>query len=228
MYILRCIPLIWILPCSWIDAIRIRKKPFEERSKCIAKWGRRLYKSFGITFEVEVEDTLPSDTPILFISNHQSSFDLLMLVVGIPVPFTFVSKVENKKIPFLSSWSKTMDLIYFDREDRTSAISMLRESARRLKSNKNLLIFPEGTRSKGNTMLEMQAGSLQPAFMAKATVVPVVLLNSYNYKDIIKHKGHAKMKLLKPIPYETYKPMKAEGLINVLQESMQHELDKTK
>lgn len=226
MYRIRCLRLLWLIPISWLDAILVRKKPFEERYAHMIKWSTKFLSVFKMKIDVEQAENLPEDAPILFISNHQSEFDMLMLIAGINRPFTFISKVENKKVPYVSSWSKTLDIIFFDREDRGSAIHMLREGARRLKNKRNLLIFPEGTRAKGHVMHEMQAGSLQPAFMAKSYIVPVVLMNSFKYMDLIKHKGSCRMKVLKPIAFEDYKPLKAEGLIKVLQEKMQNELNK--
>lgn len=227
MYLLRSICLLWYVPWSWIDALRIRKKPFEERYACMARWSKKMMKAFHLQVDITQAEDLPSDGPILFVSNHQSEFDMIMLLSAIQQPFTFISKEENRKTPYVGSWSKSLEVLFFDREDRSSGIHMLREAARRLKDHKNLLIFPEGTRSKGHIMHEMQAGSIQPAFMAKAYVVPVVLLNSYKYMDIIKHKGTCKMHILKAIPFAEYKPLKAEGLTLQLQKQMQSILDDT-
>ncbi len=203
----------------------VRKKSFEERFLHIAKWCKRCFHLLHIKLDVEMEDALPSDGSILFVSNHQSFFDLFMLEIGIHVPFTFVSKAENKKIPYLSSLSKNLELIYFDREDQGSAVHMLRETTRRLKAGQNILIFPEGTRSKGTVMKQMQAGSIQPAFMAKCYIVPVVLCDSFDYKRLLKQHGTFHMHIGKAIPFEAYKPLKADGMIKQLQEQMQGELD---
>lgn len=226
MYMLRCIRLLWLIPRSWIDSRLIRKKPFSKRYDRMAHWSTKVMSAFKVELKVDQQEELPKDRPILFVSNHQSEFDMLMLIKGISQPFSFISKVENEKVPYVASWSKTLDVIFFDREDRSSGIHMLREAARRLKDQKNLLIFPEGTRSKGTKMHEMQAGSLQPAFMAKAYIVPVVLKNSYDYKNLVKHKQPCRMTIMRAIPFEEYKLLKAEGLVKVLQEQMQNELEK--
>lgn len=227
MYVLRCIKLIWIVPCAWICSIIIRKKTRKERYDILAKWATRLMKAFKVSIQVHQEVSLPKDASILFVGNHQSEFDMLIQMSAINVPFTFISKVENEKTPFVGSWSKTLEVLFFDREDRTSGIHMLREASRRLKDMQNLLIYPEGTRSKGNQMHEMQAGSLQPAFMAKAYIVPVVLENSYRYVDIFKHKGTFHIHIQRPIPFEEYKLLKADGLVTKLQKEMQYILDKS-
>ena len=187
MYVVRCIHLLWIVPFSWTDAFLVRKKPMSIRYAHFTKWAQRLFKAFKVTLEIDQESPLPCDQPILFVGNHQSELDMLIQMCAIQTPFSFVSKIENKKTPYVGSWSKTLDVLFFDRDDQGSGIHMLRESSRRLKNHKNMLIYPEGTRSKGKRMLEMQAGSLQPAFMAKAYVVPVVLENSYQYGPIAVH-----------------------------------------
>lgn len=225
MVILRSLYLLWLVPASWLSAFLVRRKPFEERYRCMRKWAKKLLRKFKVTCEVTQKAPLPSEGPILFVCNHQSEFDMLLQMAVIDVPFTFVSKKENETMPYVGSWSKSLEVIFFDREDRGSAIHMLREGARRLKEGKHLLIFPEGTRSKGATMHPMQAGSIQPAFMAKATIVPIVLVNSYDYMQVMMHKQSFTMHILKPLPYEEYKAMKADGCIALLQERMQKVLD---
>lgn len=217
--------LLWLIPVSWIGCFMVRNKSFEERFLHITIWCKRFFRLLHIQLDVDMEGELPKDGSILFVSNHQSFFDLLMLEIGIKEPFTFVSKAENKKIPYLSSLSKNLELIYFDREDQGSAVHMLRETSRRLKGGQNILIFPEGTRSKGTKMKQMQTGSIQPAFMAKCYIVPIVLCDSFDYKRILKQHGTFHMHIGKAIPFQEYKPFKTDGMIKQLQAQMQEQLD---
>ncbi|MEG1732277.1 MAG: lysophospholipid acyltransferase family protein [Longicatena sp.] len=226
MFILRCFYFLWFIPSSFIAVLRVRSQTFEVRYALIAKYAKKLLRVFRVTLETSQAEELPTDCPILFISNHQSEFDMLIQIASIQTPYTFISKIENENMPYIGSISKTLEVIFFDREDRSSSIHMLRESARRLKKKDNLLIYPEGTRSKGVAMNTMQAGSIQPAYMAKATIVPMVLVNSYDYKKVMMKQGTFQMKLLKPIAYESYKSLKAEELIVQLQQTMQQEIDK--
>ena len=87
---------------------------------------------------------------LLFVSNHQSAFDMLLQMSIITTPFTFISKKENEKLPYVANWAKTLELIYFDREDRASAIHMLRESARQLKSGRNPVSYTHLCRSENS------------------------------------------------------------------------------
>ena len=224
MWRIRMLHLLWLIPIAWIDALRIRKQSFPYKFYKMQKWTQLFFKCVHIQTDVQLEQELPSDHAVLFVSNHQSAFDIPLLLATLPKSFTFVSKKENASIPFVASCSKTLELIFFDRKDQKSAVQMLRESARWLKEDKSLLIFPEGTRSKQKSLLEMHAGSIQPAMMTKTLIVPVIMYNSYNYKEILKGKEVAKVKILAPISYEEYKKDKAEGFMKILQEKMQAEL----
>ena len=224
MFILGCLRMLYLVPASWLDAFLVRKKPFEERYAHMKKWSKRIIKAFHCRVCIDAQGAIPQEGPLLFVSNHQSAFDMLLQMSIITTPFTFISKKENEKLPYVANWSKTLELIYFDREDRASAIHMLRESARQLKSGRNLLIFPEGTRARDGKLLELQAGSLQPAFMAKATIIPMVLVNSYDFKHVLLHGATFQVKFLKARSYEEYRKEKAEGLCTILQEEMQEAL----
>lgn len=225
MVIVYFLHLLWLIPASWIDCFLVRKKPFEVRCEHLSRWSKRMLRFLHVKLEVEMESELPKDAAFLIVSNHQSFVDLIMLEAGIPVPFTFVSKKENQKIPYLSSWSKNLEMIYFDRENQGSAVHMLRETTRRLKAGQNVLIFPEGTRSSAKEMNEMQAGSIQPAFLSKSYLLPVMLYNSFDYKQVVKHHGTLKMKIARPIPFTEYKPKKADGVIQELQIMMQETIN---
>ena len=226
MFIVGCLRMLYLLPASWMDAFLVRKKPFEVRYQHMASWSKRIIKAFGCRIQIDVTEEMPKEGEILFVSNHQSAFDMLIQLAIITTPFTFISKKENEKIPCVANWAKTLELIYFDREEQSSAIHMLRESARGLKKGRNLLIFPEGTRAKDGQLLELHAGSLQPAFMAKATIVPMVLKNSYDFKRVLLHGTAFEVTFLKARTYEEYRKEKADGLCAILQKEMQEALQK--
>lgn len=223
MFIFGCLCLLYILPFSWLDALLVRRKPFETRYKHMRFWSKHVLSCFHCRIDVDQRFDQKLKGPILFVSNHQSAFDMVIQIAVLSTCFTFISKEENEKIPFVSSWSKSLELIYFNRDDRKSAIHMLREAARQLKSGRNLLIFPEGTRAKDGTLLPLHAGSLQPAYMAKATIVVMVLQNSYEYKQNLLHHRPFALTLLRAYRYEDYRDVKVEQLCKQIQEEMETE-----
>lgn len=228
MFFIRWIHVLGMLPKTWYDALHCRKEEFPLRYAHLRTWCRKALQAFHIQLEVIEEAPLPKEEAIFFVSNHQGTADPLILVAAISTPFTFVSKVENKRIPILSSWSKTIELIYFDRKDTNSAVHMLRESARYLKRKQNLMIFPEGTRSKGREMLPFKGGAIKPAYLGKAWIVPVTQLHSYDFNASIRKKATIKVILGKPIAYEEYRHKDIEEFSKELQEILQHNLDSYK
>lgn len=220
MIIFRCVILAILLPFTWISALRCRKEEFAVRYARLRGWCLRVLKVCNVKLEVHQLGQIPEDEPVFFVSNHQGTGDPLVIIAGVSTPFTFVSKVENEKIPILSSWAKSIELIYFDREDSNSAIHMLRESARYLKRKRNLLIFPEGTRSKGKEMLPFKAGAMKPAYLGKAWIVPITQINSYKLWDLMKKGGSLHLVIGKPIPYADYQKTSLDDLSDQLNETI--------
>lgn len=228
MFILKFMVLALCLPFTWISAIVCRRLPFEKRYAKLTGWCNRVLRISGVNFEVIEEAQLPSDEALFFVSNHQGTGDPLVIVAALRTPMTFVSKIENKKIPILNSWAKSVEMIYFDRNDTNSAIHMLRESARYLKRKRNLLIFPEGTRSQSATMNAFKNGSIKPAFLGKATIVPITQINSYNLWDIMKKGSTLRIVIGTPIPYSEYKGKSVDELGERIQKQLEANLLKYK
>lgn len=218
---LKIIKIAWMFPFSWVDAIRCRKLDVAIRYLHMQKWCHRILRACKVTLDVVETAPIPQDVPIFYVSNHQGTLDPLMIVAALKTPMTFVSKVENNKIPVISSWAKSIDMIYFDRDDSNSAIHMLRESARYLKRGQNILIFPEGTRSKGETMLPFKSGAIKPAYLGKAVIVPVAQVNVYDGENVVKRGGTIRIVLGTPRTFEAYKPLELEELSNQLHDEIQ-------
>lgn len=174
--IIKALPL---LPASWVSALRYAKKPLAERQERAERWSRYLLHYLGYHLHVEGSEKVPADETIYFVSNHQGTLDPVPLLAACPVHMAFISKKENEKLPFFGRWARLIGTIHFDRTSREGNVHMLREASRQLKAGHNLLIFPEGTRSRGNRMHDFKDGALLPAYLAKAVIVPVTLCNSY-------------------------------------------------
>lgn len=173
---LKALPL---LPASWLSSLIQQNKPLPQRQQRAEHWAKSLLKTLGYPLTVKGVENIPLDETIYFVSNHQGTLDPVLVLASCPVHVAFISKKENEKMPIFGRWARNIGTIHFDRNSREGNVHMLREAARCLKSNQNLLIFPEGTRSRGDRMNPFKEGSLLPAYLAKATIVPVTLENAY-------------------------------------------------
>jgi 1-acyl-sn-glycerol-3-phosphate acyltransferase len=145
-------------------------------------WAKTLVKLTGSEIEVIGQEKIPHG-PVLFVSNHQGNFDVPILIGFLQKPLGFISKVEVKKIPLVPRWMEAMNCVFIDRKDRRKAIQSIREGVQTLKNGHSLVIFPEGTRSKGNEMGEFKKGGLRLATDSKVPVVPISISGSYRIME---------------------------------------------
>lgn len=140
--------------------------------------GSGLVKRSGSTVQVLGTDKVPQG-PVLFVSNHQSNFDIPLMMGTINKPKSFISKMELENLPLISPWMKLGKCVFIDRDNARQSLKAINEGIEILKSGHSMVIFPEGTRSKGSEMLEFKRGSLRLATKAGVPIVPVTISGSY-------------------------------------------------
>jgi 1-acyl-sn-glycerol-3-phosphate acyltransferase len=143
-------------------------------------WSRTIMKITGSKVTLQGQHLIP-EGPVVFIANHEGDFDVPVLLGFIEKPFGFVSKMEVKKVPVLSSWMEVMNCVFLDRKDRRQAIRSIRDGVNLLKHGHSMIIFPEGTRSKGGPVSAFKAGSFR---LAKDAGVPIVPISIRGTSDV--------------------------------------------
>lgn len=139
-------------------------------------WGFRfeLFLS-GAKIEVKGTENIPKE-PVLFVANHRSYFDILVIHTTSTKRPGFVAKKDMEKMPLLSSWMKNICCLFLDREDIRSGVQMIKDGVSRIKNGYSMVIYPEGHRSRTKDMLPFKEGSLKIAEKAGCAVVPVTLI----------------------------------------------------
>lgn len=206
----------------YVDAFFKRNKSPQEKHQAIQKWCQKLIKT--LKYELEVELSQPLIEPCYLVCNHQSAFDPIMVLASYNQPLSFVSKIENKKLPVVGRWSKLLNIVFFDRDSREGNIGMLRQVTALLKQPYSVLIFPEGTRSKSSALKVFQAGSLQPAKLAQRPMVPVTLINSYEFNVKNRRKKTLKIIYGAPIQPDIFKTHKYQEVMDILVDQIQQNL----
>ena len=154
----------------------------------------------GTRFDVERTDGLARGRPALFISNHQSMFDIPILgTVLAPHRLKYVSKRElaQRWIPSISFNLRHGGNALIDRGDRDSACEAIAEMGRREVTGRgaSAVIFPEGTRARTGEMgrFRRQGTLALMAAVPDAPIVPVAIDNSWK---LLRHG-------LRPLPFGT-------------------------
>ena len=166
------------------------------------KWAQSLVKFAGVTVEITGEEKIPSG-PVLFVSNHQGNFDIPILLGYINKPKAFIAKIELLKLPLIRTWMTHMKCVFMDRSDIRQSLKVINQAAEHLKEGYSMVIFPEGTRSKSETLGEFKPGSLKLGLKAGVPIVPITIRGSYKIMEqngyIIKP-AHVEIKISDPIP----------------------------
>jgi 1-acyl-sn-glycerol-3-phosphate acyltransferase len=148
-----------------------------------SKWAKDLLELAGARVKVIGAENVPLDRTVLFVSNHQGNFDIPILLGCINKPKAFVAKIEILKMPLIRSWMKQMNCVFLDRSNLRQSLRVMNDATEYLKKGYSMVIFPEGTRSKGKTMGEFKAGSLRIAIKANVPIVPVTINGSYKLME---------------------------------------------
>lgn len=148
-------------------------------SKGVQDWAKMVVGLSGGTVSVVGEELVPVEGAVVFVGNHQSYFDIPILLGFIGKPKAFVSKIEIIKVPLLSDWMKLMQCSFMDRKDMRQSVRAIHEAIDSIKKGYSMVIFPEGTRSKGGPIGEFKAGSFKLALKAGVPVVPVTINGSW-------------------------------------------------
>lgn len=194
----------------------------------IAKW---IIDKGRINLTVYGKENLPKDNGFMIFPNHQGLFDGFAIVHAMERPFSTVYKKELDKIPFVNHICRSAKAIAIDRDDVRQGLEVINRVADEVKSGRNFMIFPEGTRSKqGNSLLEFKSGSFKSAIKAKCPIVPIAVINSYKVFDEKKLDNiSVQIHILKPLYYEDYKDMKSVNIAEHVRNSIEktiNEFDK--
>ncbi len=124
-------------------------------------------------------ENIPKDEPVLFVGNHRSLFDIIIVYSRMPNLTGFVSKKELKKIPLLSTWMWFLYCLFLDRKNIKEGLKTILKGIEYVKQGISIVIFPEGTRNtRENGMLPFKEGSLKFAEKTGCKIIPMVQNNT--------------------------------------------------
>lgn len=185
-----------------------------EKNKIPRSWSRSLLRIVGGKVRVTGAENVP-EGPVLFVANHVGSFDIPVLIAHLPKSFGFISKIEVLKIPVVGSWMKIMNCVFLDRKSRNDSTKAIGTGVEVLKAGHSLLIFPEGTRSKGGPMKPFKAGSFRLALDAGVPIIPIAIQGTADImeknKNIMKP-STVRLTILPALSFESFKDVSTKEL----------------
>lgn len=149
-----------------------------ESLKIVQNMFRLILKISGVTVTVKGAENIPKDRSVLYVGNHRSYFDILVGYTTVPDRMGFVAKKEMLSYPLLRSWMKNVNCLFLDRKDIKAGLKTILEGIEKVKNGISIWIFPEGTRNRNESELELlpfKEGSLKIAEKTGCPVVPVAM-----------------------------------------------------
>jgi putative phosphoserine phosphatase / 1-acylglycerol-3-phosphate O-acyltransferase len=144
----------------------------------ISTWGELATGLAGISVDVQGEEHLWSQRPAVFVFNHQSAVDMLLLCKLLRRDFVGVAKQEARRNPIFGPAFWLAGTVFIDRFNREKALEALRPALDALRHGISLVIAPEGTRSTTTRVGPFKKGAFHIAMRAGVPIVPIVFRNA--------------------------------------------------
>ena len=201
-YILVIVPIIILFPILIISVSREQWYPMFFR---IARfWAKIILIGMGFRWKIKKEQTLEKGKSYMFIVNHTSMVDIMLMLVTVKRPFVFVGKKELAKIPLFGFFYKKT-CILVDRSSIKSRQAVFLRAQQRLNQGLSICIFPEGGVPEEHIELDVfKDGAFRLAINHKIPIVPLTFLdNKKLFSYTFLSGGPEKMRVIKHKCLET-------------------------
>lgn len=141
-------------------------------------WAQWILRSAHIELVVHGRENLTLGTPYVAVANHQSVLDILAVVATVPNG-RFVAKKEVLTIPIIRGAARYGGQVIVDRGDHEQAMRSLREGME-VQGKSNLVVFPEGTRTKHGGVGKFKYGAFAIAKERNLPIVPIAICGAYD------------------------------------------------
>lgn len=170
-YILVALPIIFLFPILLLSISREKWYPFF--FKLARFWAKFILVGMGFVYKITKDETPDPKKSYMFVANHTSMADIMLMLVTVKNPFVFVGKKELAKIPLFGFFYKRT-CILVDRSSAKSRQAVFLRAQRRLKQGLSICIFPEGGVPEEHIMLDtFKDGAFRLAINHQIPVVPI-------------------------------------------------------
>lgn len=175
-YVLVAIPIVVLLPLLLLSISKESWYPFF--FKLARFWARFILFGMGFRVKIEREQIPASDKSYMFVANHTSMADIMLMLVTVKNPFVFVGKKELAKIPLFGFFYKRTSILV-DRSSPKSRQAVFLRAQRRLQQGMSICIFPEGGVPEEYKILDdFKDGAFRMAINHHIPIVPITFADN--------------------------------------------------
>ncbi len=179
-------------------------------------WSKSILVVSRIRVDVQGFSNIVPGRSYIFMANHQSNFDIPVLLGCLPVQFRWLAKAELFKIPIFGRAMRGAGYIPIDRFNQESAFESIRQAAGKIKDGVSVMIFPEGTRSRDGSIKSFKKGGFVMAVDSGVPIVPIVIRGTREImtKGRLRiNPGDVRMEIKDPIDTSGYTRDTKQGLM---------------
>jgi 1-acyl-sn-glycerol-3-phosphate acyltransferase len=170
-------------------------------------WAKTLLFFAHTKVEVMGAENVLIGKPQIFMANHQSDFDIFIVLAHVPGQFRWIAKKELFRIPIFGPAMRNAGYIEIDRQHHEKALRSLDEAARKIREGKSVMTFPEGTRSKDGKIKAFKQGMFHLAIQSGVPIIPIAIAGSSEImpkRSLKINAGRITMVIGKPIDVSSY------------------------
>ena len=135
----------------------------------------------GIRLDVIGRENIPAEGPVLFIGNHRSYLDVVLVYPLLPRLTGFVAKSDFLRVPILPIWMKRLRCEFLIKDDLKQNLTSILNAIAHVKDGVSMLIYPEGQRATGpdeTQLMEFHEGSFKIATKTGCPIIPVATVGT--------------------------------------------------
>jgi putative phosphoserine phosphatase/1-acylglycerol-3-phosphate O-acyltransferase len=159
-------------------------------------------RATGVRMRVTGAEYARAPRPAVFVFNHQSQFDMVVLAAVLGAGFTGIVKKEVTANPVFGPLLRFAGATFIDRSDSAGTRAALTPVVEALRGGLSIVIAPEGTRSLTPRVGPFKKGAFHIAEQAGVPIIPVVIRNAGEItwrNSAIVRKGTVDVAVLPPI-----------------------------
>ncbi len=200
-YVLVALPILVMFPVLLVSILKEAWYPFFFKLARI--WARFILLGMGFHVKINYEQKPEKEKSYMFIANHTSMTDIMLMLAVVKNPFVFVGKKELAKIPLFGFFYKRT-CILVDRSSAKSRQAVFLRAQKRLKSGLSICIFPEGGVPDETIVLDyFKDGAFRLAINHTIPIVPLTFADNkkrFSYTFFSGGPGNMRAKMHRFIP----------------------------
>lgn len=171
-YILILLPILAMSPLLIVSLLKEEWYPYFFKLARI--WAKVILYGMGFYYKIEKQQEIEANQSYMFIANHSSMTDVMLMLVAVKNPFVFVGKKELVKIPIFGFFYKRAAILV-DRDSPRSRVAVYERAQRRIQQGLSICIFPEGKVPDDESVVldEFKGGAFNLAIDHKLPIVPM-------------------------------------------------------